>query len=659
MKKKVGVSCPMDCFDLCRFMVTVENNRVVRLQGDKDHPLTKGLICKKGRSLVQRLYHPERILSPLIRQNNKFVKASYQEVFDIIAETLASIKTSHGPAAVLNYNGDGYGGLKGKIQTLFFNCFGGASRQQGSLCWGAGMAAQKYDFGNAKGHFPVDVLNSGLILIWGRNPKETGIHLFSYLKQAEKRGSRVIVIDPVKSSTAGAFDDYIRINPATDGALALAMANVIIEAGLCDKAFIDSHVLGFDTFRSEASLFSLEKAEVITGVPAGTIESLALSYAGEKAATIYIGYGLQRYHNGGNTVRCIDALGAITGKIGKKGCGVNYAAKSISPYLNDVELKSRDHITTERRFSAGKLGDFLDEAKAPSIRAVFVSSANPLNQGPDLKKTVDAFSKIEFKVVFDHFMTDTARFADIVIPAAFVFEQDDIFTTSMYSPFLNYSQKAVDPPGGLMPEFDFFLSLASRMGIETLGFKDSDDYLKKSVAPLLDKFNIAYSDLKDSYFCIEKDRVAWEDLIFETPSNKIELYSKKALTEGVSPFPMFIKTLKSKDDLPLRLLTCHTGDSMHSQGFAFCEDLPVVYLNRNTAQTYGIQDQSHVCVKGKKHDLKARVSVTDDICDGTAFIHQGWRHKSGAVNFLTNSIISDMGEQVAYYDSFCAIEASD
>ena len=502
-------------------------------------------------------------------------------------------------------------------------------------------------------------LENYMILLWGRNPRETGNHLFTNLKQAQKNGSRVVVIDPVKTQTAGSFDDYIRIHPSTDGALALAMANVIIGNNLHDKEFIASHVLGFDSFRSHAASFSLERAEAITGISSETIETLALTYAGAKTASIYMGYGLQRYCNSGNTVRCIDALGAITGKIGKKGCGVNYAAKSISPYLNSLEIKSREYIRAERAFTMGKLGDFLDEAKAPPIRAVFVSSANPLNQSPDLKKTVDAFSKIEFKIVFDHFMTDTARFADIVIPAASVFEQDDIFATSMYSPFLNYSQKAVEPPQGLMPEFEFYLNLASRMGLKNLGFKNSEDYLKKSLAPLLNQFNIQFSDLRDSYFCIEKDRIAWEDMNFKTPSGKIELYSEKALKDGFSPFSAFIEPLKNKNGFPLRLLTCHTEDSMHSQEFAFCDDVPVVYLNRITADKYGIKDQAFVYVQGEKSKLKARVCVTENICDSTALIHQGWWHKSGAVNFLTESLISDMGGQAAYYDSFCAIEMAE
>ncbi|NOX33258.1 MAG: molybdopterin-dependent oxidoreductase [Deltaproteobacteria bacterium] len=656
MKRQVSVSCPMDCWDLCRFVVTVEKGQITKFEGDRHHPVTKGFTCKKGRALVQRLYHPERIRHPLVKKNGTFVEISYEEVFDIIIENLISIKKNHGTRAILNYTSDGYGGLKNRVQTIFFNCFGGVTQPVGSLCWGAGIAAQIYDFGSPKGHFPDDILNSDTILVWGRNPKYTSIHLYALLKKAQKKGSRIMVIDPLKTATAREFDEYIRIRPSTDGALALAMASTIIENNLHDKKFIEKYVLGFDRFKAYASFFTLEKAEKITGISAETIGRLALQYAKADKASIYVGYGLQRYHNGGSTVRCIDALGAITGKIGKTGCGVNYAARSISPYLYDLDQKSRAYAENRRVFTIGNLGRFLESAKEPHIKAVFVACANPLTQSPDLERTVKNFSRIEFKVVFDHFMTDTARLADIVIPAASVFEQDDFFVTSMYSHVLNYSQKAVDPLENIMPECEFYLKLAEKLGMKNLGFKNSEDYLKKSVQPLLERLGKGFDQAKVEYLRIKEDEIAWKDKAFETPSGKIELYSEKALKDGLSPLPEFIKPDCGSDLFPLRLLTCHTIDSMHSQGFAFNNEMPVVYLNRKTARTFEVENKTYVFVKGKRAKLKAQVRLDESICDDIAFIYQGFWHKSGAVNYLTKPVVSDMGNQAAFYDSFCTIE---
>jgi len=383
---------------------------------------------------------------------------------------------------------------------------------------------------------------------------------------------------------------------------------------------------------------------------------MALQYAGAKTASIYIGFGMQRYHNGGNNIRCIDALAAVTGKIGKKGCGVNYAAKSISPYLYDLDRKSGIYAKNRRVFTVGKLGEFLEAANDPPVKAIFVASANPLTQSPDLEKTIRNFSRIEFKVVFDHFITDTAKQADIVLPAAFVFEQDDLFATSMYSPVLNYSQKAVDPPEGLIPEFEFYLKLAEKIGMKNLGFKDSEAYLKKSAQPLLEKLGKNFTQLPGAYLRIKTDEIAWEDKVFETPSGKIELYSEKALQDGLSPLPAFMEPSCGNDQFPLRLLTCHTIDSMHSQGFAFNDEVPKVYLNRKTAQEFAVEKESYVFVTCERAKLKARLCIDNAICDNTAFIYQGFWHKSGAVNYLTKSVISDMGKQAAYYDSFCTIE---
>ena len=667
MKKKFKASCPMDCTDLCRFVVTVDNQRVVKLEGDPGHPVTKGFICKKGRALVSRMYHPERLTHPLIKnqtkKGNKFIKISYDEVFEIIEEQLLSIKKEYGTKAILNYTSDGYGGIKNRMQNIFFNCFGGVTQPEGSLCWGAGMAAQQYDFGSPKGHFPDDVLNAQTIFIWGRNPKYTSIHLYKLLKQAQKKGSDVIVIDPIETATARAFDKYVRINPSTDAALALAMANIIIENNLHDIGFIEKNVIGFSRFKAYASSFSLKKSEQITGIDRENIRTLALQYAKADRASIYIGFGMQRYHNGGNTIRCIDALGAITGKIGKIGCGVNYAAKSISPYLNDLYKKSRVHAVSNRNFIIGNLGKFLETAQDPPVKAIFVAGANPLTQGPDIKHTRKNFAAVKFKVVFDHFMTDTAQQADIVLPAASVFEQDDLFSTSMYSPVLNYSQKSVDPPEDILPEFEFYLKLAQKLGMKNLGFKTSKEYLEKSIEPLLVKLGkkslLLDDHLTGEYLRIKQNDIPWKDEVFDTPSGKIELYSEKALQGGLSPLPAFIAPARADELYPLRLLTCHTIDSMHSQGFAFNNNKPVVYLNRKTAQKFNLQDKTLVYVKGINSKIEAYLCMDEAICDNTAFIYQGFWHKSGAVNLLTQSITSDMGKQAAYYDSFVTLEKTD
>ena len=659
MTRTITVSCPMDCFDLCRFQVTVTDNRITGIAGDPEHPLTRGVICPKGRDLVRRHSHPDRLQQPLVRRKSGFVRTSYTEVLDRVAATLTSVYDTSGPTGVLNYTSDGYGGVKNRIQSIFFNCLGGATRFSGSLCWGAGVAAQKYDFGDARGHLPHDAVTSDLVIVWGRNPKATNLHFYTLLKQVEKNSTRVIVIDPMQSDTAKSIGTHLAVKPGSDGALALAMAHVIIKENLYDRSFVQDHVMGFSRFCRHVEECEPETAAEITGLSSETIRDLAREYAGARAPGIWMGYGLQRYANGGNTVRSIDALAAVCGHVGKPGTGANYAARSLAPLLNRPEKNSLAHVTASRTFPAPMLGHFLQTVDNPPIAAAFVAGGNPLNQSPDLSAVVSGFDRIPFKVVFDHFLTDTARHANLVLPAATVFEQDDIFATSMYSHVLNYSQKAVEPPDTLMPESDFFLALSRHMGIDSLGFSTSREYLAQCAAPLLENLgknpDTDLDALAGEYLRIPGHDIPWADKIFATPSQKIEIFSPTAQAAGQSPLPCYIPPSQGDNCFPLRLLTCKTQRSMHSQAFVFEDREPAVYVNQKTAQEMDICGLKRVCVATRQGKVTARLVVDEGVCDSTAFMHQGWWHKSGAVNFLTHAGLSDMGEQAAYYDTFCTL----
>ncbi|MCG8632839.1 MAG: molybdopterin-dependent oxidoreductase [Desulfobacterales bacterium] len=661
MPDQFSVSCPMDYFDLCRFVVEVEKNRVISLKGDPDHPLTRGQICHKAKNLVRRLEHPDRLTRPLIRTKSGFSQLSYQDVFQLLAEKLDTVKKEYGNTAVLNYTSDGYGGLKNRIQSIFFNTFGGDSRFSGSLCWSAGMAAQKYDFGQARGNSPLAVLDSELIIIWGRNPKATNLHLFTLLGRARKKGARIIVIDPLETATAKHFNSHIRVNPGTDGALALALAREIIKEDLHDKKFIKDNVVGFRRFNQSIKEMTPEIARDITGVPAGQIRELARIYGKTKSASIYIGYGMQRYENGGSAVRSINALAAISGHIGIPGAGLNYASKSLAPYLSGPEKRSRECVVNQRTFPAPCLGSFMAEADDPPVKMGFFSCGNPLVQTPDLNRALNGFSAVEFTVVFDQVMTDTAARADLILPAATVFEQEDLFVTSMFSHWLNFSQKAVDPPDTLMPEFEFYLELARTMGLD-LGFSCSGEYLELCALPLITALQgegnfkgNSLDDLGESNPRFHSHDTAWADKKFLTPSGKIELFSETAEKDGLNPLPAFTPPMTPPERFPLRLLTCHTADSMHSQGFTDVKDIPVVYVNAETAARSGLGEGDRAEVRGENGSIRAIVKIDGSIIKNTAFIYQGYWHKSGAVNFLTCERVTDMGHQAAFYDSFCSL----
>jgi len=653
-EKKIRFSCPLDCFDVCSIIATVKNDMILKIEGDRNHPLTQGFICQKGRKHLERVYHPDRISSPMKKHKGEWISISYKEAIDEIGKKLKAIKKEYGSEAVLHFYDSGYGGLSKSVDKMFFNYYGGATTHTGSLCWGAGIAAQKIDFGGNKSHAPEDMLNSKTIIIWGRNPADTNIHLMKYLNEAKRRGAYIYLIDPIRTNTAKISSEYIQIKPSTDGALALGIGNYLINNKLINEDFINNYVKGYEEYKEYVKDFTLNRVEEITGVESEKIKGLAENYARSKPASIIIGYGLQRYKNGGNNVRSIDALGALTGNIGIQGGGVNYSNRLISEYISGEVEKSNSYVKNRRTYSKTKLAECIINADNPPIKCLFITKANPLVQVPNIKKTIEALNKVDFKVVIDMFMTDTARYADIVLPATSILEEEDFICSSMYSPYLNYSHRVIQPINGIMGEYDFFRALARKMELKDYPDIEREDFFKRALEPLMEGFHVSYEYLKENFFTIKDREIPWKDKKFHTPSGKYELYSETAESEGISPIPVYIP---SNDDngYNLRLITPHYKNSLHSQHFAFEEAIPTAYVNNNTLRKNNLEARKLVKIKSKHGELEVKLEVSEDIGDDIVMIYEGWWHKSGSVNFLTPDSISDMGEQTAYYECFCKI----
>lgn len=657
-EKKIRFSCPLDCFDSCSMIATVDNEKIVKIEGDKNHPLTQGFICQKGRKHLERVYHPDRILTPKKKYKGKWIDISYEEAIDEIAEKLMRIKKEYGSEAVLHFYDSGYGGISKTVDKMFFNYYGGATVHTGSLCWGAGIEAQKIDFGGNKSHVSDDLLNSKTIIIWGRNPADTNIHLMKYLTKAKKNGAFIYLIDPIRTNTARIASEYIRIKPSTDSALALGIANYIIKENLIDEGFIRNHVKGYEEYKKYVDSFTLEYTEEITGVRKEKIKEIAENYSKNKPASIIIGYGLQRYRNGGNNVRSIDALGALTGNIGTKGGGVNYSNKLIGEYIDGEVKKSSRYVKKQRKYSKTKLAKFILEAGDPPIKCLFITKANPMVQVPNINKTIEAFNKVDFKVVIDMFMTDTARHADLVLPTTSILEEEDFISNSMYSPYLNYSNRVTQPLNGVMGEYELFRRLAKQIGLKEYPDIEKEEFFKRALRPLIENFNVSYEYLKENFFTIKDKDIPWKDKKFSTPSGKYELYSETALNQGISPIPMYIPSDNDRKKYKLRLITPHFKNSLHSQHFAFEEDIPTIYINKNTLMKNNLEDDKIVKVESKYGELEAKLEVSEDIGDDIIMIYEGWWHKSGSVNLLTPDDISDMGEQAAYYECFCRVRVN-
>ena len=650
--KNVRFSCPLDCFDVCGLVATVIDNRVVKIRGDKDHPLTRGVCCIKGLKLLERLYHPQRLTSPLKKSGRDWVPVTWSQALDEIASKLRQTIGEFDSSAILNYAGDGHGGLVKKADEIFFNYLGGVTVPRGSLCWGAGIAAQRYDFGEVRGHHPADIEKSKLIILWGRNPIDTNRHLVPHIQAARQSGATVVLIDPRRSASAELADHHLTVRPATDGALALGLAHAIITSGRHDAEFIKKRVHGFERFRGTIQQCSIQWTAEVTGISQETLTWLAQSYAEKKPASIIIGYGLQRYGNGGNTVRSIDALGAITGNIGVSGGGVNYANRFFPDYIGGDFKKSQAQARNRRTFSIARLAEFLAKEDAPPIRCIFVSKANPLVQGPDINRTVAAFTGIDYKVVIDLFMTDTARHADLILPCTSVLEEEDIIFSSMFSPYVNYSGRVVSPPAGIMGEYEIYRELSDRLGLSQYPRYGRRTFLEEAIRPLTETCGVDLEDLERTPFFLPDRAVPWQNGQFETPSGKFELYSDLALADGGSPVATYVAAATGIPEYPLRLITPHRRDAMHSQHFAFTDDMPEATVSPETLGAFRLTDGGCARVFSERGSLLVKIRCNSGAAVDAITIEQGWWHKSGSVNVLTADRISDMGEQAAYYDCF-------
>ncbi|HCQ5567711.1 molybdopterin-dependent oxidoreductase [Clostridioides difficile] len=776
--KKLSHGCTLDCHDCCKFNVYTKGNNVVKIEGDKNHPYTKGFICKKGMAHLDRLNHKDRIKTPMLKVDGVWKEISFDKAIEIMAEKLTYYKEKYTSKSVMHYDQYGSGSVLKYIGDIFFNFYGGVSRHKGGPCWSAGMHAQKYDFGVAKSHAIEDMLNSKSIFVWGKNPAYTTIHTMQIIKKAKEKGIKIVVIDPIYTKTAQIADKYVQVNPGTDGAIAIAMAKIIVEDKLYDEEYINSYVIGFEEYKKYLSSLELSFLIDECGVKENNIRELVDLYT-NKYSSINVGYGLQKYKNGGNTIRAIDALGAITGQIGFSGGGVNYANKvypsvinsdpynsqsygedrefyvsNISKFIEeslkntsnkvnyasdkldttsnkvnyisdeldttsnkvncvsdelDMTSNKVNYVSDELDMTSNKVNYVLDELDITSnkvnyvsdeldmtsnkvnyvsdelditsnktdyisnelynlsnksikgnipIKMAVITKSNMLNQLPDLVELERVFSKIEFKVCFDMFITDTATLCDMFIPCTNTLESEDIIYSSMTNPYITYNERAVKPAHKLMDEYYFFMELAKKMGLNDYPFVEKRTYLEKVIEPLkrFDK-NLDIEKLKNNYFTIHNP-VAWEDKKFETPSGKYELYSESIKNLGISPTPVYIsnkyKEIEDKN-ISFRLLTNHHADTLFSQHFMDKKSIAQAYINRRMAKKVGIEDKDIVILRSKKAKINVQINIDDGVGNYIVKMYVGWWKKHGNPNSLTDTGISDFGGQVTYNESMVEI----
>jgi len=667
-------ACPRNCYSTCTFRVQVENNRIRRILPYSGNLATPEGPCIKGLAYIERAHSPDRIIHPLIKSpSGKFLRISKDEALGIISSKLSDFRQKYGSHSIMWYKGSGMSGLINETGTSFWKEFGGATTTYGNLCWPAGLEAVRLTLGSVKHNVPWDLENAGTILIWGKNPAETNIQEITFIARAKEKGALIIVIDPVRTPTADKADILFTPIPGTDGALALAIAWVLIHDNLVDQDFISNHVSGYEEFSHSLHITPAD-AEKITGIPRQSIIKLAHIIGNRSLLTILPGYGLQRHHNGGQTIRSILALSVLTGNIGKSGAGFNYANLQSYIYddINEPLSYYPDPVKDQpfrRILSMAKLGGDMLKACDPQIKAAWIERGNPLLQSPDSNTVRKAFAKLEFKVVAEQFMNDTAAIADIILPAKDIFEQSDIIG-SYWSPYVQYKPKVIQPEGDVMPESEIYWHLARllNMNIDNLkipgpGNENTETWLENRIKGYS---NLTLEDLKNGpVLAPGLQQIAYHDRKFETPSGKIELYSTEATRKwGIPPLPDFVAspTMEDRKKYPLAFITPNTASRIHSQfgNLSIIREIvnfQGVSISPEDADVRSISTGDSVRVYNETGEIISKAMVSKRIPEGTVVLPNGiWYSEGGGGNHLIEGRETDIGYGAAFHDAMVEIE---
>lgn len=638
----------------------------MKVEGDPRHPITKGKICGRGRMLVERTNSAERLHHPLKKIDGQFHKISWAQALDEIAHKMLTFKEAYGSTSILHSHDYANGGLLKNLDQRFFNCFGGVTELTGSLCWGSGIEAQSWDFGDAYSHDPDDLFNSRHIVVWGRNVARTNMHLFQVLKAAKSRGSQIIVIDPLYQATAKIANKHITVKPGMDGFVAVGIMKEIIRLQLEDRSFLENHTLGFEDLFELLSSITLEKISEMTEVPQETITELAHIYAERPTATLF-GLGMQRYANGGNTIRLIDALVAMSGNIGIAGGGANFAHRQVGQSFNIEVLTRPEKRERHRQFTMMEQAEGILNAVDPEIKMIVVTCGNPLTQVPNTNEIRQAFTTVDTLVVIDQFMTDTAELADYVLPTTTVFEEEDLYYSSMYHPYVNYGPKLVDPPGEVRSDLWIWTELANRLGFGQEFAYTREQWLQLGTQNLKKK-GITFEQIKErGHEKLPVDRIPWADYQFKTASGKFEFTSSRAESRGLPSKLTLSVPQESKwidahftKQYPYQLLTIHPLRSNHSQHYHLFEQTPKVKveISPNIADDLRLENGDYVRVWNERGEIKGYVSIlAGEVHPNIINIDEGiWAKFGGSVNQLTSSQRSDNGMGSILYDCLVMLE---
>ncbi len=682
----VRAACPHDCPDTCSMLVTVENGVAIKVQGADDHPMTNGALCTKVGRYLERTYSDQRLLHPMKRVGRKgegkFERITWDEALDTIATRFSEIAASaDGPQAILPYSYAGTMGLVhgSSMDRRFFHRLG-ASLLERTICASAGTAGYKATIGASIGTDPEAFVDARLIIIWGSNPIVSNLHLWSRIQEAKRRGAKLISIDPWRNQTAEKCHQHLAILPGTDAALALGLMHILIRDNLLDHDYIARHTLGFEQLKGRAAEYTPEFVARITGLTVEQIEGLAHDYGTIKPSVIRLNYGMQRHAGGGMAVRTVACLPALVGAWREPAGGV-LLSTSGTYGIDTATLERPDLIwNNPRSINMSMIGDALLEAQDPPIRAVYVYNSNPVAVAPESGKVVAGFAREDlFTVVHDSFLTDTADYADIVLPATTQLEHVDVHKSYGHL-YMLANTPAIAPVGESKPNTEVFRLLAARMGFTDPCFQDADEELARQAIkadhPRMQ--GIEWGTLKQQGWqrLSVPDRFApFAEGNFPTPSGKCEFYSESLAQQGMEPLPTFIPPRESADSnpelarrYPLAIISPPARNFLNSSfanlpTFVREEKEPRLEIHPEDAAPRHITDGDWVRIFNDRGAFGARAKVTDRARFGVVVAPSVWWRKLSPdgenANAVTSQAATDLGGGATFYDALVEVERSE
>ncbi|NRD76748.1 molybdopterin-dependent oxidoreductase [Bacillus sp. BRMEA1] len=653
--------CSLDCPDQCGLLLHKKDGKIVKVEGDPNHPVTQGNICNKVRNMAERIYDGKRLKTPLKRigqkGEGKFTPISWEEAISTITTRWKEMIQTDGPESILPYS---FYGNMGRIAAegidrRFWNHLG-ASQLDRAICSSAGSVGYKYTMGGSFGIDPEDTIHSKLIIFWGINAASTNMHQVVLAQKARKQnGAKIVVIDVQKNQTARLADWFIPIYPGTDSALALGLMHILFAENMVDDDFLQKYTVGYTELREHIASYDPVKVAEITGVPVEDIYKLARMYGTTSPAYIRIGNGPQHHDNGGMFVRTVSCMPAITGQWLVKGGG---AIKGNSGYLafNSESLQRPDLLKNKhtRVINMNQLGDALMDLNPP-VKSLYVYGSNPAVVAPSSNKVRNGLAREDlFMVVHDLFLTETAKYADLVLPATSSFENTD-FYTSYWHHYIQLQQPVIEPFAEAKSNVEVFRLLAAGMGFTDSVFAETEAEMIASALdhpqnPYLE--GICYENLVEKTYMKAQTKPLFSGAL-PTPSGKIELYSERMKQDGYPPLPTYIP-LADDGDFRFSFVpgpTHHFLNSTFSNNSKHIslEKEPRLFMHQLDAESLGIKDGDLVRVWNLRGECMIKAAVGEQVLPGVVVTQGLWA--DAAESTYAGAPVSSAGRADTYVQS--------